>query len=149
MFKIQELLGDNVVNSKGESIEVKHLFNEETVIGLYFSAHWCPPCRMFTPALIKFYKKLRSRGEKLEIIFVSSDRDQEEFDEYIKEMPWLALPFGDQRADMLSEKFDVSGVPSLFLLDAKTGEVITPLGRAQVTKDPDGEKFPWRHTEES
>ncbi|KAK6165992.1 hypothetical protein SNE40_022789 [Patella caerulea] len=149
MSQIRELLGEKVINSEGKAIAVKHFCGEGTVIGLYFSAHWCPPCRMFTPALIKFYKKLRSRGEKLEIIFVSSDRDQEEFDEYIKEMPWLALPFGDQRADTLSEKFDVTGIPNFLLLDGKTGEVLTPLGRAQVTKDPEGENFPWRNTDES
>ena len=29
----------------------------------------------------------------LEIIFVSSDRDEEGFEEYFGEMPWLALPY--------------------------------------------------------
>ena len=40
----------------------------------------CPPCRQFTPALASVYNKLKRKGEKFEIIFVSSDRsasDQE------------------------------------------------------------------------
>jgi hypothetical protein len=32
-------------------------------------------------------------GEKLEIVFISSDEDQATFDEYFKEMAWKALPF--------------------------------------------------------
>ena len=26
----------------------------------YFSAHWCPPCRGFTPQLVKFYNIVNS-----------------------------------------------------------------------------------------
>jgi thiol-disulfide isomerase/thioredoxin len=29
------------------------------VIGLYFSAHWCPPCRGFTPHLAETYDAIR------------------------------------------------------------------------------------------
>jgi nucleoredoxin len=25
------------------------------LLAIYFSAHWCPPCRSFTPILSKFY----------------------------------------------------------------------------------------------
>ena len=32
----------------------------------------------------------------LEVVFVSSDKDQSQFDEYFKEMPWLALDFADR-----------------------------------------------------
>jgi len=62
--------------------------------GLYFSAHWCPPCRGFTPELAKFYEQMKKKvGDKLEIVFISSDRGEDEWKSYFAEMPWLALPF--------------------------------------------------------
>ena len=42
---------------------------------LYFSAHWCPPCRGFTPELVKAYTKLKAVGRDFEVVFISSDRD--------------------------------------------------------------------------
>ena len=65
---------------------------------MYFSAHWCPPCRGFTPELAQFYVKTRAMvgNDKLEIIFVSSDRDEASWKEYFAEMPWLALPYNDR-----------------------------------------------------
>jgi len=53
---------------------------------LYFSAHWCPPCRKFTPVLSEAYTKLKAERDDFELVFVSSDRDQEGFDEYFGEM---------------------------------------------------------------
>merc|ERR1719409_357230 len=50
------------------------------VVGLYFSAHWCPPCRGFTPQLGKFYDQIKD-AKNFEIIFVSSDRDASQFKE--------------------------------------------------------------------
>ena len=75
------------------------------VIGFYFSAHWCPPCKAFTPILAEFYNNFKKgeNGDKLEIIFVSSDKTDESFDEYFKEMPWLALPY-KERAKTVSER---------------------------------------------
>jgi len=64
------------------------------VVGLYFSAHWCPPCRGFTPELVKFYQVVKQKfGDKLEIVFVSSDRSESDWKGYFSEMPWLAIPF--------------------------------------------------------
>lgn len=61
--------------------------------GLYFSALWCPPCRMFTPKLKNYYNRLAEKGNLFEVVFVSSDSDQEAFDEYFQEMPWAALSY--------------------------------------------------------
>ena len=80
-------------------------------VALYFSAHWCPPCRGFTPQLAKWYSA--GLKDKLEVVFVSSDRDQGAFDGYFGEQPWLALPFADRKAKAaLSKKFKVGGIPT-------------------------------------
>jgi nucleoredoxin len=55
---------------------------EGKVVGLYFSAHWCAPCRQFTPLLAEKYRELVAAGAGFEIVFISSDRDQTAFDEH-------------------------------------------------------------------
>lgn len=81
------------------------------IIALYFSAHWCPPCRGFTPHLASIYKDFKAkhpRAADWEVVFVSSDRDEKSFQEYFDEMPWLALPFEDREAKAaLSQKYKV------------------------------------------
>jgi nucleoredoxin len=112
--------------------------------GFYFSAHWCPPCRCFTPKLADAYKQ--GLQDKMEIVFVSSDHDRASFNRYFEEMPWLALPF-DEKAKQASlfDAFDISSIPSLVVLNAD-GAVITTDGRGHVMADPKGENFPngWR-----
>lgn len=114
------------------------------VKGIYFSAHWCPPCKAFTPQLIETYKKIRSRGHKFEIIFVSSDRSEESFEAYLSTMPWTAIPYSrSAQRQELALQFDVHGIPTLVLIDTD-GSLITDDGRGEVNEDPDGECFPWR-----
>jgi len=85
------LFGANVVKGKEEVSIDSFCGKSGSVVGLYFSAHWCPPCRGFTPKLIEFYKKMS--GKDFEVVFVSSDKDESQFNEYYGSMPWLALPF--------------------------------------------------------
>lgn len=102
-------------------------------IGLYFSAQWCVPCVKFIPKLISSYHKIKqmvadNQGEDFEIVFVSSDRDQESFDSYFNSMPWLALPFGDPNIKNLAKHFDVKGIPCLVIL-GPDGKTVTRQGR--------------------
>lgn len=94
------LLGDNVKNAAGEKVDVASAFAGKTV-GLYFSAHWCPPCRGFTPELAKFYTK-HKEAKNLEIVFLSSDRDEDSFKEYYASMPWLCLDYSNREAKVIS-----------------------------------------------
>lgn len=89
-----KLLGDTLLRQSGE-VKASNIGGEGRTVGLYFSAHWCPPCRGFTPKLAEFYKK-HHEEKKFEIVFVSSDRNEGDFKQYYAEMPWLALPFTDR-----------------------------------------------------
>merc|ERR1719160_2448390 len=81
----------------------------------------------------------------MEIIFVSSDRDQASFDSYYGEQPWLSLPFeARDKKNSLSKKYKVQGIPTLVILDGATGETITTDGREGVMEDPQGASFPWK-----
>lgn len=138
-----EALGTEFLEgTSGDTVEVDDIKGKGKYIGLYFSAHWCPPCRGFTPELVEAYKK-SLKAKNLEIIFVSSDRDQKQFMEYFGTMPWLAIPQGDPRKETLSTRFGVEGIPSFVIVDAETGETINDNARGKVSSDPAGDEFPW------
>merc|ERR1712159_703156 len=138
-----KLLGDTLLNQAGE-ISTAEALRDVDAVGLYFSAHWCPPCRGFTPVLSKKYLQLKDAGKKVEIVFLSSDRDQASFDSYHAEMSFLALPFAnrDLKAS-LSSKYGVRGIPTLVFIDGKTGKLITDEGRAGISADSFIEDFPY------
>jgi len=140
---MEALFGDTLLTKTGVVPTAEALKGIETV-GIYFSAHWCPPCRGFTPVLAEKWGAIRSEahGSKpFTIVFVSSDHDVDGFNEYYGEQPWLALPYDDRdRKAALSKKYKVRGIPSLVMVDAKTGETITTDGRSAVS---DLDAYPW------
>ena len=113
---------------------------------LYFSAHWCPPCRKFTPALIKTYQTLVAT-KKVELVFCSLDNDRKDWEEYTDDMPWLCMPFEAEQSQELAEKYDADGIPHLVIIDGGNGQVITTEGTEEVTSDPEGINFPWKPKE--
>jgi thiol-disulfide isomerase/thioredoxin len=131
----------NFINASGE-VTLKDVTENKRAIALYFSAHWCPPCRGFTPQLADWYKK-DLQGKGLEVIFVSSDRDEAAFKEYFAEQPWLALDFSDRALKgKLSNAFGVRGIPSLVILDSDLNTITTD-GRSAIAADPTGLELPW------
>jgi len=137
----KEALGTKFVNNKGAVVTADEL--KDKVLGIYFSAHWCPPCRAFTPELVKTYNALKAAGKPFEIIFASSDQDEHAFKEYHNEMPWLAVPYEDRtRKNDLSKLYGVEGIPTFVLVNSD-GQLITKNGRGAVSADPQGNDFPW------
>ena len=65
-------------------------------------------------------------------------------------MPWLTLNYQEQeKKEELSEKFSVSGIPTLILLDADSGDIICKDAREQIqNQDKTGEHFPWKFDQE-
>lgn len=120
---------DYVIGKGGIRVPVSELVGKNIL--LYFSAQWCPPCRMFLPKLIEAYHKIKEKDDAFEIIFVSSDHEESSFHDFFSEMPWLALPFGDERKKFLSRTFKIYGIPSLVAI-GPTGKTVTTEARELV-----------------
>jgi nucleoredoxin len=125
-------LGSKFVSNSGE-VDNSSLKSAK-IIAIYFSAHWCPPCRGFTPSLAKFYNEVNKDEKIFEIIFVTSDKDEKSFQGYLSEMPWIAIPFGDSKIKDAKTAFNVSGIPYLVILK-NDGAIISTNGRGDVTKE--------------
>jgi nucleoredoxin len=116
---------------EGEGSEDKLLPSSELkdkYLMLYFSASWCPPCRAFTPTLSEFYTKLKAERSDFELLFVSSDKTEADFNDYFKKMSFGALPFKfrDEKA-ALSKLFGVSGIPMLIIVGPEDEKGNRPL----------------------
>jgi len=120
-----------LVTKTGAKAEVNALAGK--VVALYFSAHWCPPCKAFTPVLRKFYETLKGTGEQVEIVFVSGDRSEQEFVDYFRNEhgDWLAVDFSAEERNSLSDKYQVKGIPTLIVVNGK-GENVVPDARKDV-----------------
>lgn len=132
------------------AIPTNDALSGKRVIGLYFSADWCGPCRKFTPELVAFYNKMNERfgrKDEFEIVWVSRCRDMNSFQQYFTHMNWLAIPQEVAQGSVgkkLSEMYKVKGIPTLVLLD-EVGQVITTDARNKLPRDKAGLGFPWRH----
>ena len=51
--EVSKLIGTDFINQKKEKVAIS---KDVKLVGVYFSAHWCPPCRGFTPVLANHYK---------------------------------------------------------------------------------------------
>lgn len=120
------LKSTKLINKSGKEINVsKELASK--VVFLYFSAHWCPPCRQFTPMLKQFYSKMKGSGHNIEIVFISNDKSEQEMMSYFQNDhgDYLAVKFGETDISNLSREYDIKGIPTLCVID-KDGKTLAP-----------------------
>lgn len=119
MTWVVEEFGDKLLTKEGVRSTSEVLAGKK-LIGIYFSAHWCPPCRGFTPNLVSFYNDVKALGaDELELVFVSSDSDETSYREYYGSMSFVAVPYEARDIkDKLANKYGVRGIPTLIILDA-------------------------------
>jgi thiol-disulfide isomerase/thioredoxin len=126
--KLTSEIAGKLVSVRGKSLSP---VSRETVLGakyyaIYFSAHWCPPCRGFTPELVSAYQDLKAKNPNFEVIFVSNDESKDDMQGYMTEykMPWPAIRFDAVKSIPAIQRFRGNGIPNLLFVTSD-GEVLS------------------------
>ena len=137
---IESLINGPLLDNEGKEVGMEVLTGK--TLGFYFGAQWCPYCKQFTPDLVNFRN---DNKEDFEVIFVSSDYDSSSQFAYMNEydMEFYTLTLRSDSANELSQKFEVSGLPTLIVV-SNEGEMITRNGRTDITYYPDQALDKWK-----
>jgi nucleoredoxin len=120
-------------------------FAKKKLIAFYFSAHWCGPCRKFTPQLVEYYNRVVAQHPEFEIVFYSFDKTPDAMEGYMRDMqmPWPAIDYQKLTEKQVVTQKAGDAIPSLVLVDA-TGKVLSTayvdgkrIGPANVLADLD------------
>lgn len=120
----KELKGNLKKIEEGKLVKAKPDLSGIDYYAIYFSAHWCPPCRKFTPKLVSAYNELKGKHKNFEVIFFSSDKGKKEMAEYMEEthMPWYGFDYKKAKKSPIRD-YSPRGIPCLVILD-KDGKVL-------------------------
>ncbi|HEX4140634.1 MAG TPA: thioredoxin-like domain-containing protein [Candidatus Methylacidiphilales bacterium] len=99
--------------------------NNVKYFAFYYSASWCPPCRVFTPKLVDFYNSFKPQHPDFEVIFVNHDNSADDMLAYMKAdgMTWPAARFEDIDGSNANQ-YCGDGIPDLVLVDS-SGKVLS------------------------
>merc|ERR1711899_570748 len=111
---MDSLTGQQLIKADGSSHAAEAALDGKDLVLYYFSAHWCPPCRQFTPMLKEFFEELPDTAG-VQVVFVSSDRSEADMLSYMKDShgEWFATQHNSSAANGLKSKFGISGIPTL------------------------------------
>ncbi|KAK6053482.1 hypothetical protein COOONC_09013 [Cooperia oncophora] len=105
-----EVLRGNILRRVNGVVETSDFSTIKTTVrGLLFGAQWCPPCRQWVKQLAPVYEQMKANGISLEIVFCSSDRTQEAFDQFTAQMPWPAFAYDPSKTIALTRVYNISG----------------------------------------
>lgn len=111
------------------------------VVMVDFWATWCPPCRASIPEVIERYNKYHDQG--FEVLGVSCDSVKKDLTSYLSENPGMVWPqlFRANNSGALhplAYKFEIGGVPTVYLIDRngilRESECGRPLRIEMITK---------------
>lgn len=109
---------------------IKYVADDVEVVGLLFSADYCPSCHIFVPQLTEVYEHLRDH--KIEIVFVASDKTKEAFEKYLPHhRKWAHVDYEDPVRSQLRQTYEIKTIPALLFFH-RDGTLIERQGRNLV-----------------
>eukprot|EP00929_Paragymnodinium_shiwhaense_P113538 TRINITY_DN8181_c0_g1_i1.p1 TRINITY_DN8181_c0_g1~~TRINITY_DN8181_c0_g1_i1.p1 ORF type:complete len:205 (-),score=69.69 TRINITY_DN8181_c0_g1_i1:154-768(-) len=162
-FDFKSLIGDTLLTKDGP-LKTDEALAGKKQVALLFAGNWCPWCRAFDPLMTETYNKVKALDPNdTELVYLSVDADKESFDKYVAEHAWPSVPYSKAQGvdeapigfirkkireetgkpmGTLQEKWKLGSVPSIVVLNGKTGEVITDkMTRDKGEKAADGIEF--------
>ena len=134
--------------------ELAYALENSELVALYLAASWCP---MSTPVSLSLDEAfgesdsiLSTQGgggrKPLSIVYVSSDKSIEQYNEYLQNRNWLAIPFESSQRNDLKRHFATCArrellelgidrkheIPTIIVIDSQTHGVITTNGAEDV-----------------
>lgn len=125
--------GKKYVNNKNEEIAFDY-GAKISIIGLFFTGSWCPPCEKFAQELIEVYNDANAKEKVIEIIQVSNEKNEKEFAEGIANKPWIFVQYNDNFIDYLVNEYKVTHLPVLMVVK-KDRNIISDTGRRDVVEN--------------
>jgi Thiol-disulfide isomerase and thioredoxins len=111
----QKKLVSGKLRTKDGEVDAE-ILDKAPVVAYLFAASWCPNCRKFTPYLAQLYKRWNKKEKQIEIVWIPDAIDEKSYNEYLQEMPWLALPYKDKRIPDIQKKYKLFAVPYLVIV---------------------------------
>ena len=132
-FKMEVISGQQLQYINGSFKSSEEILRDKKFVGFFYSASWCPPCRVFTAVLKDFYEH-HARENGLEIVSASFDKKEDEMLNYMARNHgnWPFAPFNSDVAKKLKLRFTISSIPTLIIVDVKSGKMITRDGKKHV-----------------
>ena len=108
----------------GEDVNTTDVRADSRYLLLEFWASWCGPCRAEIPHMKQAYARFRDKG--FEIVSFTVDDEREDWEEASadEDLPWFDLGIGWDTKAAQAYNARTEGLPSNFLVDSRTGEIV-------------------------
>lgn len=141
VFRAKEGKEEGPDSSEPQGLEEASLsYLDGKHIGLLFWRDESPPCRRFTERLKSVYADLQAQGKLFEVVMLVSSVKM--MKEWQANMPWSAVLCSAGQRAALTQRYQVSVIPTLVVL-GPDGTLLTRNAREAILSGDAVESYPW------